>query len=330
MHTQLCDLLGCDHPVIQAPIGGLAGEDLAKAVALAGGVGSLALTGLGAEEAARRVKSVASVVGDRPFAANFLLHFDIEDELSAALDARPPIVSFFWGDPSRYMPRCREAGVMVCLTVGSVQEARHAADIGCDFVVAQGWEAGGHVRGTMSTLALVPSVLDAVDVPVVAAGGISDGRSLAAVIALGAVGAWVGTAFLAAEETDIHPHYQGRVLGAEGSDTVYATLYDIGWPNAPGRTLANSTYHNWKAAGCPPSGSRPGEDEIVADGGWDGGVPRYLPISARRNLTGDIEALPLWAGQGVGQVTRKRPAAAILADLVDTAAARLAAAHART
>jgi NAD(P)H-dependent flavin oxidoreductase YrpB (nitropropane dioxygenase family) len=124
-----------------------------------------------------------------------------------------PVVSTFWGDPAPVSRRIRDAGALHMHTVGSVPEARHAADCGVDVIVAQGWEAGGHVRGTTTTMVLVPSVVDAVGpVPVMAAGGISDGRGVAAALVLGAQGAWLGTRFLAAAQAGAHPMYQDRLV----------------------------------------------------------------------------------------------------------------------
>src|SRR5204863_2301353 len=160
---------------------------------------------------------------------------------------RVPVISFFWRDPSALVPRAKAGGAIVLHTVGSAADARRAVDCGIDVVVAQGWEAGGHVRGTVATLPLVPAVVDAVaPAPVVAAGGIADGRGLAAVLALGAAGAWVGTRFLAARESAIHPAYRARILAAGEGDTFYGTLFDRGWPDAPHRTLRNSTVEAWE------------------------------------------------------------------------------------
>jgi nitronate monooxygenase len=139
-------------------------------------------------------------------------------------------------------------------------------ECGVDVVIAQGSEAGGHVRGKVATMPLIPAVVDAVGpVPVIAAGGIADGRGLAAAMALGASGAWIGTRFLASNEAVIHPHYRERIFRATENDTVYLEeLFDIGWPKAPHRVLRNSTVAAWEAAGRPVTGQRPGEGQVVA------------------------------------------------------------------
>ncbi len=136
--------------------------------------------------------------------------------------------------------------------------------------------------------------------------------------------AWIGTRFLAAEEAVTHPHYQSRVLAAEASDTYYSKLYDVGWPDAPGRVLRNTTIDAWEEAGRPPPGNRPGEGETIAGAGEDDQVPRYGAVAARKDYRGDVEAMPLWAGQGVGLVRRRQPAAEIVAEIVTEAEAVIA------
>jgi NAD(P)H-dependent flavin oxidoreductase YrpB (nitropropane dioxygenase family) len=259
---------------------------------------------------------------DRPFGVNFSLAWDQRARLASALEAGVRVVSFFWGDASAVIPEARAAGAAAFVTVGTAEEARAAAAAGADAVVAQGWEAGGHVWGTVSTIALVPSVVDAVaPVPVVAAGGIADGRGLAAVLALGAAGAWVGTRFLAASEAAIHPDYRRRVLAAGEADTFYGTVFDRGWPDAPHRALRNSTIEAWERAGRPTSGSRPGEDDEPASRPDGVAINRYASSTPTASIEGDIEPLPHWAGQGVGLVTREESAADVVASLVTEAEA---------
>jgi len=184
-------------------------------------------------------------------------------------------------------------------------------------IVAQGWEAGGHVWGTVATLPLVPAVVDAVaPVPVIAAGGIGDTRGVAAVLALGAQAAWLGTRFLLAEETPVHEDYRRRLIAAAETDAHwYANLYDVGWPDAPHRAIGNSTAQAWEAAGQPSPGRRPGEgDEIARSAGGDP-VVRYSSALPLQGTEGDIEALSLWAGQSVAFAKRVQPAAEIVAEL---------------
>ena len=199
----------------------------------------------------------------RPFGGNFVLTEDRHRRLDQALEAALRIVSFFLGDPGGYVERVHDAGGIVMHTVGSAEEARRAVASGVDVVVAQGWEAGGHVGGTVATLPLVPAVVDAVaPVPVIAAGGIGDARGVAAVLALGAQAAWLGTRFLLAEEMPIHEDYRRRLIAAAETDPqwyrpVRGRLAGLSPPRAPqlnGRGV--------EAAGRPPLGQRPGEGDV--------------------------------------------------------------------
>ena len=168
---------------------------------------------------------------------------------------------------------------------------------------------------------LVPAVVDAISpVPVVAAGGVADGRGLAAVLALGAAGAWIGTRFLASYEATIHPRYRERILQATENDTVYLdNLFDVRWPNAPHRTLTNRTIEVWEAAGRPPSGSRPGEGEVIATSRSSGPIVRYQSYTPGIDADGDIDALSLWAGQSVGLVSKTQSAGDIVREIADEA-----------
>jgi NAD(P)H-dependent flavin oxidoreductase YrpB (nitropropane dioxygenase family) len=312
VRTPLCDLVGIEAPVVLAPMGGAVTPTLAAAVSNAGGLGMLPLTWTSPEEIGTVVDETRQRT-KRPFGVNLGLALDQRERLASALAAGVRVVSFFWGDAGDVIGETRDAGAVVFVTVGTAEEGRVAAAAGADVVVAQGWEAGGHVWGTVSTLALVPPVVDAVaPIPVVAAGGIADGRGLAAVLALGAAGAWVGTRFLAASEAAIHPDYRRRILAASEADTFYGVLFDRGWPNAPHRTLRNSTVEAWEQAGRPASGLRPGEDDEPAS--WPDGSPinRYASSTPGAAMAGDVEPLPHWAGQGVGLVTREESAADIV------------------
>jgi NAD(P)H-dependent flavin oxidoreductase YrpB (nitropropane dioxygenase family) len=221
--------------------------------------------------------------------------------------------------------RAKSGGAVVLHTVSTAAEARHAVECGVDVVVAQGWEAGGHVRGKVATMPLIPAVVDAVGpVPVIAAGGIADGRGLAAALALGAAGAWIGTRFLASNEVAAHPHYRERILRATEDDTIYLDdLFDIGWPKAPHRVLRNSTVAAWEAAGRPLTGQRPGENDVVATSKSRGPIVRYRPTTPPADAEGDIEALALYAGQSVALVHKVQPAAEIVREIVSEAQAIL-------
>lgn len=310
--TAATSVLGIAVPLLQAPVGSATSVELAAAVSEAGGLGMLALTWRDVTEIRPLVREAAARTS-RPFAVNLVLAWDMRERLEACLEEGVRLVSFFWGDPAPYIPAVHETGGIVLQTVGSVAEAQRAVAAGVDVLVAQGAEAGGHVRGTVSTMVLVPSIVDAVgaSVPVIAAGGIADGRGLAAALMLGAAGVMMGTRFLLAEEADVHPAYAEALGRAAAEEAVYTTLFEEGWPNAPHRVLANSTFREWQAAGSPPKGSRPGEGEPVA---WRAGLPllRYSDEIPTRSADGAVEQLAMYAGQSVGLVRRREPAAVIV------------------
>ena len=295
-------------------MGSAAVPALAAAVSGAGALGTVALTWVAD---VRRVVEETAALTDRPFGGNLVLEWDQHRRLQEALDAGLRIVSLPWGEPAPYVERIHAAGARVMHTVSSAEEARRAAAAGVDVIVAQGWEAGGHVRGTVATLPLVPAVVDAVaPVPVIAAGGIGDARGVAAVLALGAQAAWLGTRFLLAEEAPVHPEYRRRLIEAAETDPAwYADLYDVGWPNAPHRALRNSTAEAWEAAGRRPGGERPGEQEEVARLASGEPLVRYSSAMALAGTTGDVGALSLWAGQSVALARQTQPAAEIVAEL---------------
>ena len=259
LRTPLCERLGIDLPIVQAPVGSAVTPELVAAVSGAGGLGMLALTWMSPRAAAEQIRRVRSQT-DRPFGVNLVLDFPVEPVLAACLDAGVSIVSTFWGDPTAASEMIHAAGGLHMHTAGSVGEARRAVRAGADVVVAQGWEAGGHVRGQVATMALVPAVVDAVgEVPVIAAGGIGDGRGLVSVLALGAQAGWLGTRFLTATEAATHLVYQQALLDAAGDDAVHTRCFDGGWPDAPHRVIRNSTLAGWEAARCPAAPDRPGE-----------------------------------------------------------------------
>jgi nitronate monooxygenase len=320
MRTKLCTLLGVEIPIVQAPMGGAVPVQLAAAVSNAGALGTLPLWRGKVETLRNSVRKMRTLTS-KPFAVNLVTEFPQEDRLEACLEEGVPIISFFWRDPAGLVKRAKAGGARVMYTVGNADDARRAADMGVDVIVAQGWEAGGHVRGTVATLPLVPAIVDAVrDTPVIAAGGIADGRGMAAALALGAAGVWVGTRFLASEEASIHPEYQRRILAASENDTVYCeNLFDGGWPNAPHRVLRNSTVRDWEAAGRPPSGRRPGEGRIIAKSESRGEADRYRSYTPGPDTIGEIEPLSLWSGQGVALVRKVQPAAEIVREMNEEA-----------
>ena len=309
--TALTRILHLDVPIVQAPIANLTCPELVAGVSNAGALGMLAVTWRKPEEIRPLLRRIRELT-DRPFGVNLVLAWNMRKRLEVCLEEGVPVVSFFWGDPSPLLGRVHEAGAVAILTVGSADDARIAVDQGVDILVAQGWEAGGHVLGSVATLPLVPSVVDAAGgTPVVAAGGIADGRGLAAALALGAAGAWIGTRFVASEEALAHAEYQERVVRATATDTVYTTLFNVGWDNAPHRVLRNSTVAAWEDAGSPAA-DRPGEGEAVARLPDGTQAVRYSDYEPAAGTEGEVEALAHYAGESAGLVSAVQPAGDIV------------------
>jgi nitronate monooxygenase len=325
LHTALCELLDIQFPILQAPIGGLSTPALVAAVSNAGGLGLLSVTWREPDALRKLLRETRSLTS-RPFGVNLVLAFDIEDRLDICLDEGVRIVSFFWGDPARYISRVHTVGGLVLHTAGSASQARSAVDAGADIIVAQGMEAGGHVCSEVGTMALVPRTADAVPgTPVVAAGGIADGRGIAAALCLGAAGAMLGTRFVMSREANAHPDYQAAIAAASETGTAYLeNLFDRGWRNAPHRALKNSTYRTWMEAGKPNRGARPAEDEVIATLADGYKVPRYSSDAPTRQVSiGLAEAMALYAGQGVGLIDDVKPAGEIVSELAAEAEAVL-------
>jgi len=323
MKTALCAMLGIETPIVQAPMGGATSPALAAAVSNAGGLGGMPLWGGGVDYLRDGLAAVRALT-ERPFVVNINTAFPHMELIDACLELEVPLVSLFWGASPQAIERAGSRGARVMVTVGGAREAAEAVAAGAGILVAQGWEAGGHVRGDVATMALVPAVVDAArGVPVVAAGGIADGRGMAAALALGAAGVWIGTRFLASEEAAIHAHYQRRLLDAAAGDAVWTEdLYHLGWPGAAHRTLKNATWRAWVDAGRPAPGGRPGEGERIVSGPA-GEIERYTWNAPEPGETGDLDALAMYAGQGVGLVREVMPAARIVEEITRDADAIL-------
>jgi nitronate monooxygenase len=297
-------------PVMQAPIGPAATPELVAAVSAAGGIGSLGASWTEPRALREQLRSIRRST-DRPFCVNLVLAFDQNERLEVVAEEGVALVSFSWGVEAPLVARAHAAGCLVLAQIASAAEALAAVRSGCDALMAQGVEAGGHVQGETGLLALVGDVCRAVDVPVIAAGGIAGGDGARAAMAAGAAGIAMGTRFVATPEADVHPEYAERLVAAGADATVLTHVFDGGWPAAAHRVLRNSTYAAWEAAGRPAPGERPGEGETVAE--IDGvAIPRYAADEPRRAATGDIEAMCLYAGRGVGQITAVEPAAAVV------------------
>jgi len=322
MKTALCELLGIEYPIIAAPMGpDLTGPELVAAVSNAGGLGILQ-SQLAPPPLFRREIQRIRELTDKPFGVNLILHFPADDQVAICVEERVPVLSFFWGDPTPYLERAHSAGIKVLQQVGSVGDAQAAVRGGVDVIIAQGIEAGGHVAGKVSTMALVPRVVDAVaPLPVAAAGGIGDGRGIVAVLALGAQAAVLGTCFIASIESRAHLHYKEKLLAANEEDTVRTTLFGFGWPNAPHRTLRTAFVEQWLGNEARGQESRPDEPKIgeTVIGGQPMPVLRFMGFPPNCDAKGDIDSMALLAGEGVGLVREVKPAGQIVRALVEEA-----------
>lgn len=230
LNTPLCDLLSIEYPIIQAGMGMGSSAELAVAVSNAGGLGSLGCFRRPPEDVERQL-SIIRERTDKPFAPNHLVTELDEAGFALTLAANPPVISFALGDPGDLVERSHDAGSLVVHQITTVAQALQAAERGVDVIIAQGGEAGGYA-GVVATLALVPQVVDAVSpLPVVAAGGIADGRGLAAALMLGAVGINVGTRFLASDEARIDPAWKRRIVDAAAEDAVMVDVLNDVMPS---------------------------------------------------------------------------------------------------
>jgi nitronate monooxygenase len=307
LFTPLCSLLGIDHPILNAPMSGTATAELAAAVSLAGGFGMLGGTSPGGPDWLRDQIRAVRARTDRPFGVGFISSFpEVDNLVEVALEERVAAINHSFADPTPYVAPAHARGVRVFVQVQTVAQAIRAAKAGADVIVAQGTEAGGHT-GQSGTLAFLPTVVDAVgDIPVVAAGGIADGRGLAAVLLLGASGGWLGTRFVASEEWSGGASEQRAVLAASADDTVRTSIYDQlrGRPFPAGiadRVLRNTFNSTWEGRTSEIETRQPE-------------LRRELEEAARRN---DTSVVDVSAGVAVGLISSLEPAGDIVRRIVE-------------
>ena len=303
IRTRICDLLGIEHPICLGGMGSVYSPPLVAAVSSAGGFGAMGCHHLSPEQVRTGAAAIRERT-DKPFALNFLI-FDINDEgYTAALALRPAAIAFAWPRPDQdvksYIDRAHGAGSKVTFMAGGVPEATRAAEAGADIIIAQGTEGGGHV-GWQASMALIPMVVDAVaPVPVVAAGGIADGRGLAAALALGADGVLLGTRFLASEESPLHPNFKQAIVDGDGHDTLLSEIPDIAagkvWPGAMSRSRRNRFIERWAGREWA---LRQNRAEAMA------------AVQAARK-SGDCNEAPLSMGQDAGLIHDIMPAGEIV------------------
>ena len=299
LRSALTDMFGIEHPIVLAPMGGVAGGRLAAAVAAGGGLG-LSGGGRGDADWLQRECALAASGTERPWGIGLLSWAIDQDTLATAIAWRPAAIMLSFGDPAPFASAIHDAAIPLIVQVTSMAEARRALDVGADVVVAQGTEAGGH-GGGRSTLPFVPAVVDVAGaVPVLAAGGIADGRGLAAALVLGAAGAVVGTRFEATTEALLDADEATAILAAGASDTILGRVADVaadaGWPAVyPARTLRNAFTDTWQNR----------EDELGDD---DEALNEFRAGVDRA----DMDYVPVWAGEAVDLITELHGASALV------------------
>lgn len=326
LRTPLCDLLGCEVPVLLAGMGGVARSELAVAVAQAGGFAMLGMVREAPALIEAEVKAFRAA-SNRPFAVNVIPSATepglLDRQIGLCLDLGVRAFTFFWDPLPEVIARVKRAGCLVLHQVGTVAAAEMAEGAGADVIITQGIEAGGHVHGRIGAFALAEAVLDRATVPVVVSGGIGSGRGLAAALAMGAQGVQCGTAFLATNEAWAHDYHKRRVVEAMGGDTVLTDVFVLNWPKgAAVRVIGNSITER---LGDDLMGHDPDAlpREPIAE---DSGQPllRYSTDSPMRHTTGSLEEMALYAGQGAGLIREVVPAAERLRRIVQEAEACLA------
>ncbi len=320
LHTPLCQQLGIEHPIFSVGMGGgMAGPELAAAVSNAGACGVLGMGGLPAPYIRRQIRRLRTLT-DKPFGVNIILPLLQEGQIETCLEEAVPVLVLFWGDPQPYVTEAHKRGTRVFVQVGGVDEAVAAAEAGVDGIIAQGLEAGGHVKSTTALSTIVPRVVEAArPLPVLAAGGIADGRGVVAALSLGAQAVSMGTRFVASQEIQVIPAYKRRIVDSTAEDTVHTCVFDVGWPQAAHRVLRNTAVEEWQAAGCPASGRRPGEGDVIGRMPMAGtiiDVPRYGIFPPLPGFEGDMEHTALYAGESCALIHDIKPAARIVADIV--------------
>ena len=291
------DIIKTKYPIIQGGMANIATGEFAAAISNAGGLGLIAAGGMKPDQLRENIDRARELT-DKPFGVNIMLmHPQVDELMEIVIEKKVPVVTTGAGNPGKYVPALKEAGIKVMPVVASVALAQRMERLGVDAVIAEGTESGGHV-GEMTTMALVPQVVDGVSIPVVAAGGIASGRQMLAAYALGACGVQVGTCLLVSEECPVHQNYKQAVLDASDSDTIVTGR--IG--GTPVRVLKNRMAREYVRQ--ERAGATKEELEI------------YTLGSLRKAVfDGNVKEGSLMAGQVAGQLHEIRPAAVILEEM---------------
>ena len=326
LSTRFTERFAVPYPFVCAGMAFAGGTaELAVAVSRAGGVGAVGAGLLPPDRLRQAIQEIRKNAGEAPFHVNLITYFDNTELVRVCVEEQVPIVSFHWGHPSAgQLRQLREAGISVWEQVGSAEAAERAVDDGVEVVVAQGWEAGGHNYGGLPTMVGVPAVVDAVGdrALVLAAGGITDGRQVAAALCLGADGVWVGTRLVASREAQVHPEHHRRLVAALGEDTVRTGIFGPEWPEFnPMRVQRDRVVSEWgdRLAEVPTV-----RDELEQVGttvfqGEETVLRKFNVLPPVPATEADWEEMPWLMGQGVGLVHDIRPAGDIVREVMEQA-----------
>jgi enoyl-[acyl-carrier protein] reductase II len=322
LRTRFTEEYGLENPFIGAGMGFVAMPPLVAAVSNAGGMGTLGAALVPPDRLRELIRQTQSMTA-RPFGVNLITQFTEEAQLEVCIEERVPVISFFWNDPPEaFIRRLQATSVKVWMQVGSLQEAHEAVRCGVDAVVVQGTEAGGHNRSTGAILSLVPAVVDAIaPVPVIAAGGIADGRGVVAALALGAEAVWVGTRLVASQEAYAHDEYKRHIVDAQAAETVRTTIFGPEWPHQSMRVIRNRVVNEWitreqEIVYSPDSGEFIGQTILS---GKLVPLPKFSALPPTPDATGDFEEMALIAGEGVGLIKEIKPAGEIVHGMMEEA-----------
>jgi enoyl-[acyl-carrier protein] reductase II len=325
LRTRITEQYGLKVPFINAGMAFIATAPLARAVCEAGGMGVLGAPAMPPDALQNAIRDVKAV-NPACFGVDIIARFSGIEHIEVCVAEKVPVVVFFWDDmPDEWLSRLRAAGTRIWFQVGSVDEARAAIRRGAQALVVQGSEAGGHNRAVAATFSLLPAVIDAVpSAPVVAAGGIADGRTVAAALALGADAVWVGTRLLASFEAYAHPQYKDRVIAAGVEDTARHLIFGPEFPDALTRGLRNRIVREWEGHDNPPPYRVVPDSELSVIGqariyGQEFPMKRFCGFPPTPEFAGDFEEMSLLAGESVGQTKRLMSAASIIDEMISEA-----------
>jgi NAD(P)H-dependent flavin oxidoreductase YrpB (nitropropane dioxygenase family) len=325
LKTRITEQYGLKIPFINAGMAFIATAPLARAVCAAGGMGMLGSAAMPPDVLQAAIRDVKAVE-PASYGITMIPRFSGTEHIEVCVTEKVPVVVFFWDDPPEdWLSRLRASGSHIWFQVGSVAEATAACRRGAQALVVQGSEAGGHNRAGAATFSLLPAVIDvAGSIPVIAAGGIADGRTVAAALALGAEGVWVGTRLIASFEANAHPEYKNRVIAAGAEDTARHFIFGPEFPDASTRGLRNRIVREWERRDDPPPYKVCPEAELPVIGqarlfGQEFPMQRFCGFPPTPEFTGDLDEMSLLAGESVGQTKQMMSVADIIDEMMDGA-----------